>query len=208
MKQRNWLTFGNKKYRKKYGSSLLTFGLPAYRSQSGFTVCPGAKDCIAGCYARQGFYMMSPSRKLQEARLKLTQDPNFSIIIIAELQRRQPKYVRIHDAGDFYSVGYLWQWVTIACAFPDIFFFTYSKMVPIVKAAKGLPDNLKIVLSEGGKWDDQIDRKQDQFSRIFKSVKELRASGFVNASHEDMKPIKAGVKKLGLGLSRYFNQGI
>lgn len=211
MKQRDWLTYGNRKYRKKYGSSLLTFGLPAYKSQNGFTVCPGAKDCIKGCYARQGFYVMSPSRKLQEARLRLTQDVSFVDIISAEIQRRKPKYVRVHDAGDFYSVRYLHHWISIALLNPEVFFFSYSKMIPVIKVAGGLPDNFKVVFSEGGKWDDQIDREQDQFSRIFKTVKELRASGFVNASHEDMKPIKAGVKKLGLvyhGIStRVFNTG-
>ncbi len=195
---RDWLSFGNRKYRKKYGTSLLTFGLPAYKSRSGFMVCPGAKDCIAGCYARQGFYMMSPSRKLQEARLKLTQDTRFVEIISAEIQRRKPKYIRIHDAGDFYSVRYLHHWISIALMNPQVFFFTYSKMLPVIKVAGSLPDNLKIVFSEGGKFDHMINREQDQFSRIFKTVRELRSAGFVNASHEDMKPIKAGVKKLGL----------
>ncbi len=207
---KNWLSHGNRKYRKKYGRKLLTFGLPAYKSKDGFVTCPGAKECIKGCYARQGFYLWSPVTKAQEARLKLTRRHDFMEIITAEIQRRKPKYVRIHDAGDFYSVRYLNYWIGIALQNPEVFFFTYTKMIPLVRIAGFIPPNFRIVFSEGGVWDNMI-TEHDQTARVFKSIKDLNAAGFVNASHEDMKPIRAGVRKLGLvyhGISsRVFNTG-
>jgi hypothetical protein len=206
---------GNKKY-AKYGRKLLTFGIPAHRSQYGLITCPGAGKCRIGCYAEQGWYRSSRVHEVQEARLKLARSSGESFVITLnnEIQRRKPKFVRIHDSGDFFDVDYLDRWIRICGLNPTVTFFTYSKMVPMIIARNNapptqkppMPDNLFIVLSEGGIWDHMIDQERDLFARVFKNARELRRAGFVNANKDDLALILKGKKKLGLVYHGYGNR--
>jgi hypothetical protein len=46
------------------------------------------------------------------------------------------KYVRIHDAGDFYSLEYLLLWLEIVKACPNVTFYCYTKEVKMFKRGK------------------------------------------------------------------------
>lgn len=198
---RNWFSSGkNNRKHKKYGSKLLTFGLPALKSKTGITTCPGAGTCVRGCYAQQGHYVMPHVKQTQERRLALTLKPNFREIISQELTRRHPKYVRLHDSGDFYTPCYLGEWLWIIDQHPEILFFAYTKMVLyfLSSLGGGLPENFKVAFSEGGRWDRLIDRKRHKFARVFDSKKKLLKAGFVNASKDDLPAILGRNNKIGL----------
>lgn len=194
-KKRNWLT-SNAKMRK---DGILAFGIPAYRSESGKLTCPAASECLKGCYARQGFYVMPNVAAAQEARLALAMGDDFIWSINSELLRRKPKLVRIHDSGDFFSMTYYRKWRDIAAMNPKVQFYAYTKMVGMFKthACPTPPANMKIVFSYGGKWDAMIDRESDAHSVVFGSLKELKKAGYTDCSTRDLT-YKAGVRKVGL----------
>jgi hypothetical protein len=192
-----WLGSGNRKY-KKYGSQLLTFGLPAFRSKTGKKVCVGAGNCVLGCYAQQGRYQQPHIKKAQERRYAMTRRPGFVEKIAAELRKRKPRYVRIHDSGDFYSLEYLRNWLEIIRAFPKILFFTYTKTVPFFREISDIPKNFAVVFSEGGRWDHRIDRKTERHARVFATKQDLEAAGYSNGSEDDIQVILTGNPCIGL----------
>ncbi len=194
VKVKNYLTSNAKMKR----DGILAFGIPAYKAESGKLTCPGALDCIKGCYARQGFYVMPNVKTAQHERLKMTMGEDFTGTMIAEIERRKPKIVRIHDSGDFYSMAYFRKWLYIARSCRGVNFYAYTKMVPMFKGvAWNMPSNLKLVYSYGGKYDFMIDREVDAHSVIFNSKKELKAAGYVDCSVRDLT-YRPEVKKVGL----------
>lgn len=202
MKQRtkNYLTSNAKMKR----DGILAFGIPAYRSESGKLTCPAAGECLKGCYAKQGFYVMPNVRRAQEERLALTLSEDFIATMNAEIVRRKPKIVRIHDSGDFYSRSYLMAWSDIASRCPEVSFYAYTKMIPLFKPSPGsglrppfLPTNMKIVFSYGGKFDFMIDRKADAHSVVFDSLAALNAAGYVDCHERDLT-YRPDVRKVGL----------
>ena len=189
----NYLTANNTKLKK---SGILGFGIPAYKSDSGFTTCPMAKNCIQGCYANQGAFIWPAVRAAYERRLQLTRDPNFASILTLEIRRRQPKYIRIHDSGDFYSPVYLHKWLTIIQACPATVFYTYTKMVQLLKGVVH-PSNFTVIYSEGGKQDHLIHPDVDRHARIFPDLKSLRAAGYADTHLIDLPAIGPN-PKIGL----------
>lgn len=189
------LSCGNLKYRKRWGSKLLTFGLPSVKT------CPNAGACASGCYARQGHYIMAPVRNKEEQRHKATLLPQFHQRMTDEIDRRKPKIVRVHDSGDFYEKLYLLQWLIVGYACPNVTFFAYTKMVSMVRDARAkklIPKNWHFVFSEGG-IEDKLIRLADLQARVFETQAAIsRSKGYVNASKDDISLILKGHKKLGL----------
>jgi hypothetical protein len=62
------------------------------------------------------------------------------------------KVVRIHSSGDFCTEEYFRAWTVIASLYPEITFFTYTKVLPYMRIET--PDNFHITYSMGGKWDE------------------------------------------------------
>jgi len=62
------------------------------------------------------------------------------------------RVVRIHSSGDFFNKEYYQAWVIVATRRPDVIFFGYTKVYPLLKESR--PDNLKLVYSHGGTFDD------------------------------------------------------
>ena len=56
---------------------------------------------------------------------------------------------------------------------------------------------MKIIFSEGSKTDNLINVDKHRHARIFKTVEELNASGYIDASNNDLKAITDN-KKVGL----------
>jgi len=190
----------NAKMRK---DNILAFGIPAYKTESGRLTCPAAAECLKGCYAKQGFYVMPNVARAQETRYALTKSKAFVTTMVAEIQKRKPAVVRIHDSGDFYSREYLEKWLEIVRACPETRFYAYSKMIPLFKPAPGSglrfnpPSNFKIVFSYGGKYDFMINRETDNHSVVFSTVDELQKAGYVDC-HERDYTFMDGVQKVGL----------
>lgn len=175
---------------------IYSFGIPAFRSASGFVTCPAAAKCIKGCYARNGFYVMPSVKAAQELRLALTLDAEFFIAIAdTEIRKRKIKRLRIHDSGDFYSAEYRDTWFKIMHLNPDTAFYAYTKNWPLFQGAK-LPPNFTVIYSEGGKHDKEY-KSSDRHSRVFKTRKQLLAAGYVDTSHNDINAIGKS-KRIGL----------
>lgn len=129
---------------------IFNFDIPAYKSKTGLITCPNAATCIANCYARQGTYNFSNVRNKHEANLAATFQDDFVEKIIAEIKRRKAKIVRPHSAGDFYSQEYADKWLQIVKALPEVKFYAYTKSWNFFDL-DNLPENFKIIQSEGGK---------------------------------------------------------
>ncbi len=182
---------------------VLNFSLPAYKTITGKTVCPFAKDCIKYCYAKKGNYKYPSVIKGLNNRYELSKTDEFVPKMNATIILERPTHVRIHDSGDFYSIAYLNKWISIANDNKEVIFYAYTKSIKFFKPSKKastdflLPKNLKIIFSEGSKTDNLINVAKDRHARIFKSKELLNAAGYINASDNDLKAITDN-KKVGL----------
>ena len=190
----------NKKLKKTSianNKRVLNFSLPAYKTESGKTVCPFAKDCIKYCYAQKGNYRYPSVKKGLNKRYELSKTKNFVPMMNATITLERPTHVRIHDSGDFYSVEYLNKWLEIAKQNKDVIFYAYTKSIKFFINGLKLPENLKIIFSEGSKTDNLIDTKKHRHAKIFNSVADLLNAGYINASDNDLNAITNN-KKVGL----------
>jgi len=189
---------------KKHGVALYNFGIPAYQSQSGLITCPAAGTCKVGCYAQQGAYVFGNVKPVFEWRLRVTQSDDFIVLMQAELddakrkahKRGQRVVIRIHDSGDFYSVPYLKRWLGIVLANPEIHFYAYTKQVRLLQRMQ-LPANLRLIFSEGGLFDSEIDLNKFH-SRVFRTHAELHAAGYADASEDDLVAGLGNNPRIGL----------
>lgn len=154
----------------KLSKEIVTFSLP-----SGYS-CPGAKDCLAKADRETGkiidgkhqkfrcFSAVSetrPSVRLQRwhnyALLKQARTKEGMEKLIVESFPRGAKILRLHVGGDFFNQAYFDAWASVAKRFYNCIIYAYTKSVHYVKAHKEkLPDNFRITLSKGGKYDHLI----------------------------------------------------
>jgi hypothetical protein len=192
------------------GMTVVNWTIPAFMSSSGFKTCPNAGLCAAGCYARSGTYAFGNVKSAHEAKLELTKQVDFSTTMIAEINKWLKKRavthlkVRIHDAGDFYSLEYLEKWVNVMTHFLNdsrVSFYAYTKQVDMIKKFKlinGLPANFTPIFSFGGKQDAMIDLDADRHSRVFENIESLQAAGYVNGTENDLVAASGESNKIGL----------
>lgn len=188
-----------KKTSKELGLRVFNFGLPAYKSQSGKLTCPMAQECVKFCYARKGAYIWSNVKPAFEKRYELSKTDQFVDAMNAEIAKKRPDYVRVHDSGDYYSRKYLAKWIEIANANPNVKFYSYTNMVSMLKSIK-LPNNFDIIFSNSGKQKHLIDKAIDRHTDIFKSQDELDAAGYINSSKIDLYATKWFNKTNKVGL--------
>ena len=78
--------------------------------------------------------------------------------LITESFPRGAKILRLHVGGDFFSQAYFDAWAAVAKRFYHCIIYAYTKSIHYVKAHKEkLPDNFRITLSKGGKYDHLIE---------------------------------------------------
>ena len=176
---------------------VLNFSLPAYKTITGKTVCPFAKDCIKYCYAQKGKYKYPSVIKGLNNRYELSKTDEFVPKMNATIILERPTHVRIHDSGDFYSPQYLNKWVQIAKDNTNVIFYAYTKSIKFFINGLKLPKNMKIIFSEGSKTDNLINTSKHRHARIFKSKELLNAAGYIDASDNDLKAITDN-KRVGL----------
>ena len=184
---------------KRSSGRVYNWTLPAFRSQTGTTTCPNAKACVAGCYARQGAYVWSNVKASHEAKLALTKTEDFVPAMDREIKQKvkaakgERVYIRIHDAGDFYSRRYIEDWFTIMRLNPKVRFYAYTKQVKeFIKLALDVPLNFNVIFSYGGKQDAFIDDFTMCHSKVFETVEDLEKAGYVDCSHDDLKVFTTG----------------
>lgn len=198
---------GKMKASSVQGLTVVNWTIPAFQSKTGLKTCPNAGLCAAGCYARQGTYQFGNVKNAHEAKLELTQSETFVAEMIAEietwLKKRSVKNlkVRIHDAGDFYSLSYFEKWIAIMNHFETnhrVSFYAYSKQVEMIKGYGKLPVSFRVIFSFGGKQDAKIDLSTDFHSRVFESLDALQASGYVDGTQDDLVAACGPSNKIGL----------
>jgi len=197
------LTNGNRELAK---DGIFTWTLPALNARlsngKNFLTCPKAGICANLCYARSGTYNFSNVKRAHLAKLEMVLDDlaGWEARMTEELKAKRyrgGKYVRIHDAGDFFSVPYFEAWVRISLATPDVTFYAYTKEVALVKSFD-LPSNMVIVFSMGGKEDSLIDVEVDRHADVFPTLEALEDAGYTDQGDSDLLAIKMSNNKVGI----------
>jgi len=188
-----------KKTSKALNLRVFNFGIPAYKSASGKLTCPMADECVKFCYAKKGAYVWSNVQPAFEKRYQLSKTLEFIDSINAEIKKKRPDYVRVHDSGDYYSRSYLAKWITIANQNPDVRFYSYTNMIDMILKTN-LPDNYDIIFSDSGKQKHLINERQHRHTKIFSSISDLLSAGYTDASSVDLMATKwfNSTNKVGL----------
>lgn len=102
----------------------------------------------AGCYATKGNYNFQDVKNALGLRTLLARNELDFVkrAIMAQIEACGISAVRIHAAGDFDSIEYLQMWVEIVKAFPNVKFWTYTKVREFESAFDRF-DNANIVKS-------------------------------------------------------------
>lgn len=188
-----------KKTSKELRLRVFNFGIPAYKSASGKLTCPMADTCVKFCYAKKGAYIWSNVKPAFEKRYELTKTDDFVEAMNAEIRKKKPDYVRVHDSGDYYSTAYLKKCIQVAIHNPSVRFYSYTNMVDMMLKAS-LPDNYDIIFSDSGKQKHLINEKKHRHTRIFSTNSDLISNGYVDASSIDLMATKWFSKNHKVGL--------
>ena len=184
---------------------VVSFNLPAggYEvDNKSYITCPGADACLALCYARQGTFLFKGSKRVRidNHQLLLTTHATHGmqgvIDILDEAVKKVTKTVaviRLHDSGDFFKKWYVQAWIEVIKLNPEILFYAYTKSFPMFNGMD-IPANFRVTYSFGGKFDSQIDGPN---SRIFPTLDERIAAGYVDGNDSDM-PAILGEHNIGL----------
>lgn len=103
-----------------------SFSLPA------ITSCPGATTWCAGkCYADKVARIYKNAAKSYETNFVAARsNKDFPLLLdteLATLYNKGTRVFRMHVAGDFYDVKYIYDWVNIAKSNPGIMFYGYTR---------------------------------------------------------------------------------
>ena len=188
-----------KKTSKELGLRVFNFGIPAYKSASGKLTCPMADSCVKFCYAKKGAYIWSNVKPAFEKRYQLSKTDKFVEAMNAEIRKKKPDYVRVHDSGDYYSRAYLKKWIDIANSNPNVRFYSYTNMIDMMLKTS-LPSNYDIIFSDSGKQKHLIDETKHRHTKIFSSHADLNRASYTDASSIDLMATKwfNNTNKVGL----------
>jgi hypothetical protein len=161
-------------------------------SGTSFRTCPASGVCAIACYARAGTYRV-PNVRAAHLRnlLHVLDDPaGWEQAMIAELAapRFAGGYVRIHDAGDFFSDDYTLAWLRIIRARPHTWFYAYTKEVSRYDRliAPDPPPNSRWVMSLGGREDHLVDPRRHRIADVFPTEQAITAAGFHTQADSDL----------------------
>lgn len=115
-------------------------------------VCGTCTGNCPGCYAKAMTRYINVYNAYAENTLQAMNDPFGTV---AEIESKLyggatlPRYFRIHDSGDFFSLEYFTAWVELAKRHPETIFYAYTKEAEIVTAygVDNLPDNFTLLCS-------------------------------------------------------------
>lgn len=165
----------------------------ATRLPDGRTVntCPAAGVCALACYARSGTYNFPNVAARHQLNLAYVLDdlPGWQRQMAAELAhpRHAGGWIRIHDAGDFFSDHYLAAWLRLMAFRPAVSFYCYTKELTrfrrLVEPAP--PRNFRWVYSRGG-TEDHLLRPGDRVADVFPDDAAIRAAGYHSQDANDL----------------------
>jgi hypothetical protein len=159
----------------KLAPNIFTFSMPA-----GYA-CPGSHACKSQCVKTSEGFRIKDGPNCQfrcfaaidevlKPNVRAQRWHNFNLLkgksmaemvelITDSLPHPNWKYiVRLHVSGDFFNQEYFDAWLTVARQNPGTLFYAYTKSLPFWILRKGMiPDNLRLVASRGGKWDNLIE---------------------------------------------------
>lgn len=180
----------------KLNPSIATFSLPA-----GWA-CPGALACMAKANRLTGKIIDGKSQSFRCFAASMEKYPsvrnsrwhNFELLkgksrrqmyeAICESLPNSP-IVRIHVSGDFFSEAYFLAWCDVARSFGQITFYAYTKSLPFwVANLSEVPSNLRLVASEGGRFDYLIKEHGLRSARVFLDPREAEVLGLA-IDHDD-----------------------
>lgn len=197
--------FTQNQYMKQSG--LFNWTLPAHNvtldDGTRFNVCPNANVCGAFCYAKTGMFMFPNVKKshMEKLDLVLNHRAKWKQMVMDELKLKKydGKTIRIHDAGDFFSIEYTLDWMEIIRANPHVFFYAYTKQIDIFKfEITDHPENFVVIYSFGGKLDHLIDVDVDRHSDVFTDYAKLVDANYNDVSNDDSLAAKHPNHRVGL----------
>jgi hypothetical protein len=120
--------------------TLPTFSIPAGKT------CPGCtKLCGQGCYAKKAERAWPSVALSRKRNLEYTKRDGFVARAIEIIKRRDRKWFRIHESGDFYNQKYLDKWLAICRGCPEVRFLAFTKSFHLDFTQ--VPSNLQIIWS-------------------------------------------------------------
>ncbi|MDI5969862.1 hypothetical protein POF50_011030 [Streptomyces sp. SL13] len=157
-----------------------------------YNTCPSAGVCRDVCYARHGTYRWPNVLARHQANLRFVLDdlPSWERAMNTELDlpKFRGRWVRVHDAGDFFSDTYLAAWLRIVRDHPETSFYAYTKEVRRFRAlVEGkAPENFRWVYSFGGTQDAELDPDRDRVADVFPDEAAATAAGWHSQADSDL----------------------
>lgn len=153
--------------------------------------CPAAGVCAQACYARNGTYNFPGvvERHQQNLAYVLDDPAGWQRQMAAELAhpRHRGGWIRIHDAGDFFSDHYLAMWLRVIAFRPQVNFYCYTKEIRrwrrMVQPAP--PRNLRSVFSYGGN-EDHLLLPGDRVADVFPDEAAILGAGYHSQDASDL----------------------
>ncbi|MCG7524014.1 hypothetical protein MHW47_06100 [Streptomyces sp. OfavH-34-F] len=202
---RKWLLTQNSQLRRE---GIFNWTLPAFAVKlpdgSNFNVCPQAGACASLCYARVGAYRFKNVRAAHIRNLLLCRDSpdEWEKRMTEELshKRYKGKWIRLHDAGDFFSDSYLSAWLRIMDASPDVRFYCYTKEISRFKrlVEPVAPGNFLWCYSLGGREDHLIDRERERHADVFPDAEAVAAAGYSDQTESDLLSVLSESPLVGI----------
>ncbi|QGK70313.1 hypothetical protein GIY23_12970 [Allosaccharopolyspora coralli] len=178
--------------------------LPDGRS---YNTCPSAGVCRQVCYALHGTYTWPAVRGKHHANLAFVLDdlPGWEHAMLAELAATKfhGGWIRIHDAGDFFSDAYTHAWLRIIRARPDVNFYCYTKEVDRFRrlVEPDPPPNLLWVYSYGGTQDHALNPAVDRVADVFPDSQAITDAGWDSQEASDLLAV-LGPRLVGVPANR------
>lgn len=80
---------------------------------------------------------------------------------------------RIHADGDFFTQTYFDAWLEVVKKYPKVNFYAYTKSLPFwIRRINEIPNNLNLIASYGGKFDDLIEKNNLRNAVVVDSVED------------------------------------
>ncbi|MFJ2745319.1 hypothetical protein ACIO3O_37310 [Streptomyces sp. NPDC087440] len=169
-----------------------------------YNTCPSAGVCAPLCYARTGAYQFRNVKGRHQANLMMVLDdlPGWEKQMTAEVQhkRYRGRWIRVHDAGDFFSPEYTRAWMRVMRSAPDVRFYAYTKSVSLFREVvePDPPENFRWVYSLGGREDHLIDLTVERHVDIFPDEESLEEAGYASRAQEGCLVSVLGPQKVGI----------
>jgi hypothetical protein len=228
----------NKLLRFQFGNAKLSKLIAHVSLPSGFT-CPGAKDCLTFtnrktrkvkgkgkvyCYASMTEALSPAYHKIVWHNFDLInevkndEDALFQLYMESIDMIPNALIIRSGVSGDFYTQAQADALMRVADARPNILFYAYTKSVPFFEEHLDcdgtVRPNFMVTCSLGGKYDDEVLRREYKYARIVKNKEEADALG-MECDHDDTHAMRPGpsfaqpihgVQPAGSELNKYARQ--